>query len=77
MHNEFLTLLLPGCPATILGVVVGDGRYAAKVKFGNGSDMKACASWVRDKFMRWAKCQEEQVAEAVDGINFTVEVVVK
>lgn len=77
MQNEFLVLLLPGCPATILGVVVGDGKFAAKVKFSTGSNMKVCGAWVKDKFMRWAKCSEEQMEMVEDGLNFTVEIRVK
>ena len=77
MQNEFMTLMLPGCPATILGILVGDGKFAAKVKFGNGSNMKACGAWVKDKFLRWAKCSEEQTEMVEDGINNTVEIRVK
>lgn len=77
MQNEFLSLLLPGCPASILGVIVGDGKFVAKVKFSNGSNMRSCSAWVVDKFCRWAKCSEAQVDMVEDGINNTVEARVK
>ena len=77
MQNEFMTLMLPGCPGTMLGILVGDGKFAAKVKFASGVNIKACSAWVKDKFMRWAKCQDEQVEMVEDSINNTVEIRVK
>lgn len=77
MSNPFLNLLSLDAPGTILGVVIGDGKFACKVKFARGTSMDKAGPWLVEKFCRWAKCQPEQVESAVSMFEFTVEMRLK
>lgn len=76
MRNPFLNLISQAdAPAVIIGVVIADGKFAAKVRFGAGTNMTTVVPWIKEKFCRWATCHASQV-ECSES-ELTVEMKVK
>lgn len=77
MANPFLELLSQNAPGVILGVVLADGKFAAKVRFARGTNMPPATAFVKAQFCKWSKCTEEQIEWGESLFEFTVEIRVK
>jgi hypothetical protein len=55
-------LLTGGAPGTVLSVAVGGGPAAPAVRcrFARGSDLDACAFWVRAKVSAWVQRESDR-----------------